>query len=108
MLSSTWKQLFGQQDNMQQQRRQQQRACHAPPPNDGARWLCSPFRLMAIARLHESTMLTADPPAVSSSRAVKLRLFLGKAEPLCKEKECGRQFQQLLTAVLEQDQQLNV
>jgi hypothetical protein len=52
-------------------------------------------------------MLTADPPAVSSSRAVKLRLFLGKAEPLCKE-ECGRQFQQLLTAVLEQDQQLNV
>ena len=67
----------------------------------------SPDDVMMDARLQEADMLTAQPPAVSRSCAVSMRLYIGKAHPLCKEKDCGQQYKRLTTALLQQGQQVD-
>lgn len=59
---------------------------------------------MQCSQLQESAALTPDPPAIRAA-TFSLRLHLGKAAPLCKERDCARQFKALHTALFQQGQQ---
>lgn len=88
-----------------QQRALMQHVHATPPPPPGGRWKHSPCCLMREACLQESPALTATPPAMQGPQALRLRLHFGKALPLCKERDCERQYRQLYTAVFQQGQQ---
>ena len=59
---------------------------------------------MREACLQEAPALTATPPTVQRS-SLSMRLHFGKASPLCRERDCERQFRQLYAAVFQTGQQ---
>lgn len=75
------------------------------PLAPGGWWKYRPFLLIMSSQLQESAALTADPPALQAASTCSMRLHFGRAHPLCKDRECERQFRELSTALFQAGQQ---
>jgi hypothetical protein len=88
------------------QHQYQQWPSHAIPSAPGGRWKRRPFLLMSDSQLQEAAPLTTDAPDIRGSSVFSLRLHVGKAFPLCKQRECELQYRTVTTALCQQGQQL--